>query len=157
MIKALILVLFAATLVAQEPPRSGSVAREHGQSSSKDTKIDITAPAGDSADHPDTTDLTAPTEMRPWNPHQAMKDVEVGDFYFKRGNYSAAINRYRSALEWKPRDAIATFRLAQALERSGRKKEAVENYQAYTKILPHGEYAEDCKKAIQRLSATEPK
>jgi hypothetical protein len=25
-----------------------------------------------------------------WNPHMAEKDVEVGDFYFKRKNYRAA-------------------------------------------------------------------
>ena len=49
---------------------------------------------------------------------RAMKDVEVGDYYYRRENYKAALSRYREALEFKPRDAVATFKLAQTLEKT---------------------------------------
>jgi Flp pilus assembly protein TadD len=90
-------------------------------------------------------------EFHPFDPHRAAKDVEVGDFYFKQRNYRAAISRYREALLYKPNDAIATFSLADALEKSGDLQEAAQNYRAYLKILPNGPKATDAHKALQRL------
>lgn len=148
--------LFAAFAFAQAPPRSDSAssAHEHRESSSKDTRIDIGAPVGDTSDHPDSEDSSGTGEFKPWNPHKAMKDVEVGDYYFKRKNYKAAISRYREALEYKPKDALATFKLAQALENAGQAKEAAQNYRAYLLILPRGPSAEDSKKALARLNSS---
>lgn len=150
----LLILVISAFLAAQEPPRSTSSAREEGKSSSKDTQVDISAPEKDSAKHPDSEDATATTgEFRPFNPHKAVKNVEVGDYYFSQKNYRAAISRYREALEWKPNDAIATFRLAQALDKNGDTKEAVENYQSYLKILPQGPFSKDSRKAVERITA----
>lgn len=154
--------LLTLALNAQAPPRSdqGSQrpsAREQGESSSKDTQVDIGAPDDDASKHPDSEDVSDTSELKPWNPHKAMKNVEVGDFYLKKGNYRAAISRYREALEWKPKDAVATFKLAQALEKTDQKSEAAEQYQAYLKILPHGINAEDCRKALERLNPTTTK
>jgi tetratricopeptide (TPR) repeat protein len=155
---ALLFILFTLALSAQAPPRSDTSdrpsAREQGESSSKDTRVDLAAPGDDAAKHPDSEDMSETSELKPWNPHKAMKNVEVGDFYMKKGNYRAAISRYREALEWKPRDAVATFKLAQALDKTDQKSEAAEQYQAYLKILPNGVYAADCKKALERLNTT---
>lgn len=133
------------------PPRSDGAGP--GESSSKQTEIDISPPAGDAKNHPGA-DLDTPSdsgEFTKWNPLKAMKDVEVGDFYFKRENYAAAISRYREALEYKAHDAEATYKLAAALEKSGDLKGAMEDYQEYLKILPKGPYAEKSEKAIERL------
>jgi tetratricopeptide (TPR) repeat protein len=153
--RSLFLILVASSLLAQAPPPHSDrpTAREQGQSSSKDTQIDLSAPDNDLSAHPDSEDLTQPTsEFKPWNPHKAMKNVEVGDYYFKQKNYNAAISRYREALEWKPKDAVATFKLAQALEKKGEREDAVANYQAYLKILPNGPSAAESQKAIDRLA-----
>ncbi len=134
------------------PPRSTDQgSRREEESSSNDTKIDLSPPPGD-ATHPGSV-ASDINEFHAYDPHRAEKDVEVGDFYFKRKNYGAAISRYRSALKWKPNDALATFRLAQALEKTGRFSEAGENYQGYLKILPHGEFAQESKDALQRLAS----
>jgi tetratricopeptide (TPR) repeat protein len=129
----------------QAPPRT-----EAGESSSKDTKVDLAPPAGEAG-----LDLGGASadvrELKPWDPHKADKDVEVGDYYLKRKNYAAAINRYRDALYWKSDDAVATLRLAQALEQVGRYAEARNNYEAYLKILPHGEFAKQATAALSRL------
>jgi len=90
-------------------------------------------------------------EVKKWDPHKAEKDVEVGDYYLSRKNFSAAISRYREALEYKPRDAVATFRLAQALEKTGDSQEALQMYQEYLKILKNGPFATEAKKGVERM------
>ena len=94
---ALLFTLLTLALSAQAPPRSDQQsnrpsAREQGESSSKDTQIDISAPGDDAAKHPDSEDVSDTSELKPWNPHKAMKNVEVGDYYLKRGNYRAAVS-----------------------------------------------------------------
>jgi tetratricopeptide (TPR) repeat protein len=93
--------------------------------------------------------------MRPWDPHKAVKDIEVGDFYFKKKNYRAALGRYQDALVYKPNDAVAQFRLAECFDKIGNSGDAVTHYQEYLKILPHGPFAADAQKALDRLKAKE--
>lgn len=122
------------------------------ESSSKQTQIDISPPKDDAVKHPDS-ELSDVTEMHAWNPHKAQKDIEVGEFYFKRKNYHAAEDRYREALEYKPGDAIATYRLAEVLDAQGHTAEAMESYQQYLKIPSNGKFTADAKKALARLEA----
>jgi len=152
------------------PPRSDSVnaddlGDEAGQSSSKDSQIDLSPPPDDAKAHPQSSDLLLDagtsadsngdlSEFHPWDPHKAAKDVEVGDFYFKRKNYRAAEDRYREALLYKNNDAIATFRLAVCLEKLDLPGDARKEYESYLQILPHGSQAEEAQKAIERLKGT---
>jgi tetratricopeptide (TPR) repeat protein len=130
-------------------PRSDEV---QPQSSSKDTKVDLAPPKGDASAHPNSSAADDVMELHTYNPMKAMKDVEVGDYYYKIRNYPAAISRYREALEYKPSDAVATFGLAQALDKSGQPDEARAQYEAYLKILPNGPQAAECRKSLDRLS-----
>lgn len=151
------------------PPRSDRVNaddldNEPGESSSKDTPIDLSPPADDAKAHPQSSEILMDvegassngdvSEFHPWNPHKAAKNIEVGDFYFKRKNYRAAEDRYREALFYKDNDAIATFRLAVCLEKMDQPDEARKEYESYLKILPHGPQSEEAQKAIQRLQGT---
>ena len=145
------------------PPRSDRVNAADlsgdGMSSSKDTQIDLSPPADDAKVHPKSSEMLADEgsgsgdvgEFHPWDPHKAAKDVEVGDFYFKRKNYAAAEDRYREALFYKDNDAIATYRLAVCLEKMNRPDAARTEFEAYLKILPNGPQSEDAKKAIEKL------
>ena len=92
-------------------------------------------------------------EFHTFDPHRAAKDIEVGDFYFKRKNYVAALERYREALLYKPNDAVANLHMAQALEKLDRLDEAAERYQEYLRILPNGPQAEEAKKALEKIKA----
>ncbi len=137
----------------EAPPRSDNVPA--GESSSKQTQIDVSPPGDDAKKHPEAQLGEASSdvdEFTPYNPMKAMKDVEVGDFYFKvKQNYPAAISRYREALEYKPHDAEATFKLAEALNKTGDNPGAVENYEAYLKILPNGPYAKKAREGLEKL------
>ena len=150
------------------PPRSDRVQVEDlgpsvGESSSKDTPVDLSAPVDDAKAHPKSSEAVANaeaetlsngiTEFHTFDPHKAAKDVEVGDFYFKRGNYHAAEERYRDALLYKENDAIATIRLAVCLEKLGILDDARSEYESYLKILPHGPQAGQAQKAVERLKA----
>jgi Flp pilus assembly protein TadD len=151
------------------PPRSDRVQASDlgsatGQSSSKDTETDLAPPDDDAKTHPQSSTAVAAaeaevlsgdgvTEFRTWDPHKASKDIEVGDFYFKRKNYRAAEERYRDALRYKESDAVATIRLAVSLEKLGILDDARLEYESYLKILPHGPEAEQAQKAIDRLKA----
>lgn len=136
---------------------------DDGVSSSKTTQIDVSPPAGDDKAHPRSSDVlldegsAEASQTHPWDPHKAAKDIEVGDFYFKRKNYAAAESRYREALYYKDNDAIATYHLAECLEKMNRPDEAREQFENYLKILPHGPEGEHAKKAIERLKASEAK
>lgn len=145
------------------PPRSdrvdASTLPDDGQSSSKSTQIDLSPPTDDAKAHPRSSEIlmdegsAEAADTHPWDPHKAAKDIEVGDFYFKKKNYAAAESRYREALYYKDNDAIAIYHLALCLEKLDRPDEAREQYESYLKILPYGPEAENSKKAIERLKA----
>jgi tetratricopeptide (TPR) repeat protein len=136
------------TLPETAPPEGAN------ESSSNDTRIDLSPPKNDAKDHPDSEDPTAGdvTEMHPWNPHKAEKDIEVGEFYLKRKNLRAAESRFREALTYKPNDAVASFRLGEVLEQENQTSEARKNYEAYLKILPQGKFADDARKGLERIN-----
>ena len=122
----------------------------------------MSPPADDAKVHPQSSTAVAAaeaeasggiTELKSWDPHKAAKDVEVGDFYFKRKNYHAAEERYREALRYKDNDAVATIRLAESLEKLGVWDDARAEYESYLKILPHGPQASEAQKAVDRLKA----
>ncbi len=145
----------------QQPPRSDRD-KEAGESSSRDSRIDLSPPKDDAKNHPNSAaavaDAEADTssevqEFHPWNPHKALKDIEVGDFYFKRKNYGAALDRYQEALVYKPDDAMANYRLGQCFEKMDKPEDARVHYEAYLKILPHGPLSEDAQKALEKLKA----
>lgn len=149
---------------APKPDKEAAESRETEESSSKDTRIDLGPPANDAKSHPNSGaaiyDAGQPNdvqEFHPWDPHKAAKDVEVGDFYFKRKNYRAALDRYKEALVYKPNDAIATYRLAACEEKSGQSADAITHYEAYLRILPHGPDAEQAQKSLEHLKASAEK
>jgi len=113
-----------------------------GESSSKDTNINVPPPTGSA--EPEVSEAK-------WDPHKADKNIEVGDYYFNQKNYRAAESRYREALEWKPGDAIATYKLGEVFEKEGNLTQARQNYEAYLKILPAGPLADKAKKGLERI------
>jgi len=138
--------------------------REAEESSSRDTRIDISPPKNDAKSHPaskaavedldipESIDVSGVQEFHPWNPMKALKNIEVGDFYFKRKNYKAALERYKEALYYKDGDALASFRLAVCQEKLGDKADARKYYEQYLKILPEGPFAKDAHASLDRLA-----
>jgi tetratricopeptide (TPR) repeat protein len=164
------LALLTAVSLAQDPSdkaasdKAAARNRDAEESSSRDTRIDISPPKDDAKNHPgskaaiadlditDNPDTSGVQEFHPWNPMKALKNIEVGDFYFKRKNYKAALERYKEALYYKDGDALASFRLAVCQEKIGDKTEARKYYEQYLKILPEGPFAKDAHASLDRLA-----
>ena len=81
--------------------------------------------------------------------------MEVGDYYLKTKNLAGAESRFREALEIRPRNPAATFKLAQTLDKLHKAQEARETYQLYLKLQPAGPFAKDATYALQRLEKSD--
>ena len=86
-----------------------------------------------------------------FEPYKAEKDMEVGRFYMKKGDYDAAIDRFQDALKWRPNFAVPYLMIGEAYEKKGEKKEAIAAYQKYLEILPAGEDAPKARSRIAKL------
>lgn len=125
---------------------------EQGESSSKDAHIDPTSSARPRpvANDPNAVDEK---EFRPYDPHRAMKDLEVGNFYLKQKNYRAALERFNDALLYKPDDAESTYGLAVTQEKLDLLDKARQNYNKYLQLLSEGPHAKECHEALKRIDS----
>jgi len=85
-----------------------------------------------------------------FNPLEAEKDLKVGLYYFKKGNYKASTSRFREATLWNPSYAEAFLRLGESEEKMKDKKAAQEAFQKYLALAPDGKEAESVKKKLAR-------
>jgi tetratricopeptide (TPR) repeat protein len=85
-----------------------------------------------------------------FNPLEAEKDLKVGLYYFKKGNYKASTNRFREATLWNPTFAEAFLRLGESEEKLHDKKAADEAYTKYLALAPDSKDADAVKKKLTR-------
>jgi tetratricopeptide (TPR) repeat protein len=98
----------------------------------------------------DTATQNAPDQPT-WDPLRAEKDLEVGQYYMKKGDVDAAIDRFQDATTAKPGYAIPFRFLAEAQEKKGLKKQAIKSYQRYLDLYPHAEDGDKVRKKIEKL------
>ncbi len=91
-------------------------------------------------------------QEQPFDPYRAEKSIEIGEYYMKKGNYDAAIDRFQDATRRKPNFAKPYRLMGEAYEKKGEKAEAVKAYQKYLEILPSAEDVGKIRKRIEKLS-----
>src|SRR4051812_4348831 len=94
------------------------------------------------------------SEFKPaaeWDPLKANKDLEVGTFYFKKGNYDAAIDRFEEAARLHPGLAMPYFKLGETYEKTKNLPKAVESYRKYLELYKSAPDANSVKKKIEGL------
>jgi tetratricopeptide (TPR) repeat protein len=138
-----------------QPKEEPTPASQPGDSSSKDAATILEEGGRNPSDH--RTAGSTVTEMLPYDPHKAAKDVEVGVYYLKHKNYRAALDRLNEALLYKPNDAEATFHLAETQEKLELYALAYQNYKNYLNIITGGPYTKDAQEAIKRIGPRLPK
>ena len=83
-------------------------------------------------------------------------DLQVGNFYLSIRNYPGAIDRYRYILtndpEFSRRDSVY-FHLAEALEKTDKKPEALPYYERLLAEFEQSEHLEDAKRRVELLKA----
>ncbi len=127
---------------AQDPPQESS---SKPASPPNDMK-----PKSSAKQKKDSATQNAPDQPA-WDPLRAEKDLEVGQYYMKRGDLDAAIDRFQDAAVAKPGYAIPFRFLAQAQEKKGLKKQAIKSYQRYLDLYPHAEDDDKVRKKIDKL------
>ncbi len=86
-----------------------------------------------------------------FDPLRAYEDMRVGNFYYNKGNYRAAIGRYLDAAQHRPHFAIPYLKIAKAYKKLHNPQGAIEAYQKYLEILPKGKDAPEARKQIEEL------
>ena len=83
-----------------------------------------------------------------FNPLEAEKDLKIGLYYFKKGNFKASTSRFREATLWNPTFAEAFLRLGESAEKMKDKKAADDAYSKYLALAPDSKEAESIKKKL---------
>lgn len=91
-----------------------------------------------------------PTEYS-FNPIQATKELQTGDYYMKRGKYNAAAARYREATRWNDQLAEAYRKLGEAEEKQEDPKLARDAYEHFLTMDPDSKQAAEVKKRLKKL------
>src|SRR5437899_11020818 len=85
-----------------------------------------------------------------WDPLRAEKDLEVGQYYMKKGDLDAAIDRFQDATVAKPGYAVPFRFLGEAQEKKGLRKQAIKSYQRYLDLYPHAEDGDKVRKKLEK-------
>lgn len=103
------------------------------------------------AQTPPEEDKSAAPRVFSFNPLQSGHEVAIGDQYFSKGNYTAALSRYRDATKWNDGNATAWLRLGRTQEKKSDPQAARAAYEKYLELAPTGKDAADVKKRLVKL------
>lgn len=107
-------------------------------------------PAAAQEQEPPEEDESVKPEQFSFNPLQATKEITVGNFYFKKGNYRAAANRYRRATKFDPGSPDAFRKLGEADEKM---RDFPEARKAYEKYFTLSTDAKEVKSVKRRMAS----
>lgn len=91
-----------------------------------------------------------------YSPPGARKSVEIGNFYFRKKEYKAALSRFQEAAQEDSNYAPAYLGLGKVYEKIGLKTKALDAYKKFLGALPSEKDALDAKDAqhaVTRLEA----
>lgn len=86
-----------------------------------------------------------------FNPLQSKKDVQTGDFYFKKKSYLAAAGRYKEATKWDDGNSEAWLRLGETAEKLKDHEAARTAYKKYLDLAADSKNAPDIRKRLEKL------
>jgi Tfp pilus assembly protein PilF len=90
---------------------------------------------------PPEEDQAAAVKEYAFNPVQAQKELQTGNFYFKKGSYTAAKLRFLEATKWNPSYAEAYLRLGETYEKLKDRPASRKAYEQYLELEPKSKEA----------------
>lgn len=87
---------------------------------------------------------------------EAAHNVEVGDYYFEKNNYKAALLRYEDAVEEKAGDLAIHVRLGRIFEKLNELPQAIQHYKAAEKLAGPERWTAEAQAAVVRLQQSVP-
>jgi tetratricopeptide (TPR) repeat protein len=102
----------------------------------------------DAAEGKESTEAEPAKEL---NPLLAEQNISIGNFYLKRKNYAAAIQRYLDALEYQPDSVQACEALARAYEKNGDLSKAAGAYRNFVERNPDSPKSGEFRAKLEKL------
>ena len=131
---------------------AASVALVHAQDQPGQLKRDRTQPAASGQQEvPPEEDTSLAVKEYSFNPLQAEKELQIGNFYFKTGKYRSAEMRFREATKWNDGYSDAWLRLGETEEKLKDGKAAKEAYTKYLALAADAKNAPEIRKKLQKL------
>jgi tetratricopeptide (TPR) repeat protein len=85
------------------------------------------------------------------NPLEASRNITAGNYYFKKGNFRAAANRFKRASCWDPSSAEAFLKLGESDEKLHDTEGAREAYTKYVEVAPDAKNIAEIKKKLTKF------
>jgi tetratricopeptide (TPR) repeat protein len=82
------------------------------------------------------------------NPMESDRNIKVGDFYWHKNDFRAALGRYRDATRYNPSSPEAFFKVGEAEQKLKHKDEAKVAFQKVIQLAPDSKLAGEAKKKI---------
>ncbi len=101
-----------------------------------------------------TADVPAAKEP---NPLLSEQNLNVGNYYFKKKNYPAAISRYLEAIEYQPDSVRAYDALTRAYEKDNQTDKAIAAYKQFIEKNPDSPKTPDFRARLARLEKASAK
>ena len=97
-------------------------------------------------------DKSDPNQPQVYDAYHAMKAMEVGQYYLRKGDTEAALDRFQDAIRYKYDFGRPRLLIAEIYERRHDNAQAIRYYSEYLKILPQAPDAKKIKERIDKLS-----
>ncbi|MGA2721922.1 MAG: tetratricopeptide repeat protein [Bryobacteraceae bacterium] len=128
------------------------VALVHAQDQPGQLKRDRSQPAASGQQEvPPEEDTSLAVKEYSFNPLQAQKELQIGNFYFKTGKYRSAAMRFTEATKWNEGNSDAWLRLGETEEKLKDSKAAKEAYTRYLALASDAKNAPEIRKKLQKL------
>jgi tetratricopeptide (TPR) repeat protein len=93
---------------------------------------------------------TAPKAKEP-DPLLCRQNIDIGNFYYKKKNYAAAIRRYLDAIEYLSNSAPAFEALARAYQQNNEPAKAIAAYRQFIKENPDSPKSSEFRARLEKL------
>lgn len=102
--------------------------------------------------NPPEEDQSVAPEKFVFDPLEAKRNVQIGDFYWRKGDYIGAKNRYLRAIKFNPNSAEAYYKLGKAEDKLHNTAAAKAALKKAIQIAPDSKIAREAKKQLTRKS-----
>lgn len=100
--------------------------------------------------NPPEEDQSVAPEKFVLDPLEAKRNVKIGDFYWRKGDYIGAKNRYVRAIKFNPSFAEAYYKLGRAEEKLHNPTAAKAALKRAIQLAPDSKIAREAKKQLAR-------
>jgi len=97
---------------------------------------------------PEEDESVAPEKFT-LNPLESDRNIRVGNFYWHKGKYRAALERYERATKFNPSSAEAFFKVGETEEKLNDKDAAKIAFQKVIQLAPDSKFARDARKKLK--------